>query len=563
MRSLFLFTIGPVKSFIENSRKGIDLYAGSSMLSELMREAVSWLGKREEVMILFPFHQMSGEALPNIPNRLVAEFADGSRMEQKAAAEQLTAYVKTCFRQRCSGLLETAGISDQGIGQARKQWEDFLEIYWIFEEYHPASHYSEVYQKMLAGLHEAKSIRTFSQSTEPWGRKCMRFPEYNAVFVKRSRDRRSNTMAYPHHTNPQYMYDITENDYLKYTVKEKEALSSIALVKRIYGMQRKDIYSIRNMLLESQIPGDLLSGSGLQDLGSEMRTMIANAVYDLENDNALPADEYRPEAVEMAGLLYQRMKENGIRLNSYYAVIKFDGDNMGEAFMLLKTVQEQQELSRRISRFACEAPGLIVRYGGLPVFAGGEDFLGILPLGSLFGCIGELRKTFCEIIERSFSVGISIAHLMQPLREVLYYADAMETQAKELPGKDAFAISIIKRSGETIIMPALSLPARAEQPHLNDVAGVVEMMKDEEFSRSMFFCISEQMKCFRQEEAKPDEALAKILLKCCIDHSAGDGKQISKEHLLEQLMRFYKHSQSVTEFLHIVDGIVFLSREVV
>lgn len=53
MKDLFLFTIGPVKEFIESSRKLMDLYAGSSLLSELMREAVCWngiSGKRRSIV---------------------------------------------------------------------------------------------------------------------------------------------------------------------------------------------------------------------------------------------------------------------------------------------------------------------------------------------------------------------------------------------------------------------------------------------------------------------------------------------------------------------------------
>ncbi len=562
MKSLFLFTIGPVKSFIENSRKGIDLYAGSSMLSEMMWEAVSWLSKTEGIKVLFPVDQKLNKEVPNIPNRLVAEFTDYTQDDLRTVAENLTVFVKTYFHQRCVDMLKVAGISVRGIQLAKNQWEDFLEIYWIFEDYTSLS-YSEIYQKLLAGIHEVKGIRPFSQSSEVWGRKCMRFPDYNAIFVKKYRSESNDKIVYPRHTNPEYLYDITDNTYLEYTVKEKEALSSIALVKRIYGMQRKDIYSIRNMLLESRIPNEMFAEAQIKTLGSEMRTMVANAVYDLENENVLEEDEYTLEAIAVAKDLHEKIRRTNIKLNSYYAIVKFDGDNMGEAFKQLKTVEDQQGLSERICSFAYEVPDIISRYGGLPVFAGGEDFLGFLPLNSLFVCIGELREKFYELTQRSFSVGISIAHLMQPMREVLNHADIMETHAKALSDKNAFAISIIKRSGDIVIMPAIKLTAEEGVPQLNLMVELIGMTKDSRFSRSMLFNISDHLKCFLVDEVKPEDSLTKILLKNCIFHSASDNEQFNKEYLLEQLMLFYKHSKNMEEFMQIVDGIAFLSKEVV
>lgn len=560
MKDLFLFTIGPVKEFIESSRKLMDLYAGSSLLSELMREAVCWLERMENVKILFPCVNGDHKNEPaNIPNRIVAEFTDYSQELKYETAGNLTDFVKCEFSRILLKLLDTAEIGRQGIELAQRQWEDFLEIYWTYEEYDSSS-YTETYQRMIAAIHEVKQIRTFSQTTEPWGRKCMLFPKYNAIFAKRSEHNGKNT--YPYHINPVYVCDITENHFLKYVVKPREALSSIALAKRIYGKIATDLYSTRYMLLARRVPDTLFNEAGIKNLENEQRDMLANAVYDLANGRTLDENEYPGEIIQRADCLYGLINQNGVKLSSYYAIIKFDGDNMGDAFKDLHTVDEQQELSRKISSFAYEVPVIIRKYGGLPVFAGGEDFLGFIPLDDLFECVSILREQFVHTIKRSFSVGISIAHLMQPLKEVMACVDTMEASAKSLPGKNAFSISIMKRGGTNVRMPAYKLVQEKTVPQWKNIEELVQILNASQCSKSMFYNIVQTLRCFSKERVKPADNLAEILLGDCVNHAELNDKQIDRRKLVETLMLFYKNSADIEDFLNTLDGIVFLSREV-
>ena len=55
---LFIFTIGPVQSFIAQARKTQDLYAGSQLLSDLIRYAVETARQKSaegEFELIFPF----------------------------------------------------------------------------------------------------------------------------------------------------------------------------------------------------------------------------------------------------------------------------------------------------------------------------------------------------------------------------------------------------------------------------------------------------------------------------------------------------------------------------
>jgi len=55
MKHLFLFTISPVQSFIAQARKTQDLYAGSRILSELMKFAHKYITDNDKnAEIIFP-----------------------------------------------------------------------------------------------------------------------------------------------------------------------------------------------------------------------------------------------------------------------------------------------------------------------------------------------------------------------------------------------------------------------------------------------------------------------------------------------------------------------------
>ena len=97
------------------------------------------------------------------------------------------------------------------------------------------------------------------------------------------------------------------------------------------------------------------------------------------------------------------------------------------------------------------------------MYAGGEDFLGVVPLNNMFLTIDLLRRKFKELVsdalreyvkddkELTLSMGICIAHYKSPLHHVLKLVRSMEKEAKEhRDEKNMFAIALMKRSGEML-----------------------------------------------------------------------------------------------------------------
>jgi CRISPR-associated protein Cas10/Cmr2, subtype III-B len=142
----------------------------------------------------------------------------------------------------------------------------------------------------------------------------------------------------------------------------------------------------------------------------------------------------------------------------YYAILHADGDAMGQAIDgLASDYKLHQEFSRQLDKFASSVRDIVESHWGALIYSGGDDVLALMPLHSLLSCAKELHSKFDEawsdfsalgdVPKPTLSIGIAIAHYMEPLSDTLNLARAAEKKAKSFPGKNALAITLSKRSG--------------------------------------------------------------------------------------------------------------------
>ncbi len=171
----------------------------------------------------------------------------------------------------------------------------------------------------------------------------------------------------------------------------------------------------------------------------------------------------------------------------YYAIIKFDGDNMGKwisgeiqefpkiSYVIHDECVEKLESSDRlrgildkklpvssalhlfISMNLCDfsqnkVPFIVDKNYGSLVYSGGDDVLAFAPVEYVFDMAKEIRIAFSEpeAMGRNAtgSAGIVIAHASTPLNFVLNKVREAERKAKlSYKDKDAFNITLIKGSG--------------------------------------------------------------------------------------------------------------------
>ena len=159
------------------------------------------------------------------------------------------------------------------------------------------------------------------------------------------------------------------------------------------------------------------------------------------------------------------------KLSDYYAIIYADGDNMSSILGDIDS-SKLKRFSKLCLDFTSLAAKKIKQYGGVTIYAGGDDLLFIAPLCSkeadakdnrisIFRLCKQLNEIFIESMKKlddnakvSLSFGISIAFVRSPLYEALNTARYMlfDNAKKINKDKNAIAISLSKASGQSLSM---------------------------------------------------------------------------------------------------------------
>ena len=156
--------------------------------------------------------------------------------------------------------------------------------------------------------------------------------------------------------------------------------------------------------------------------------------------------------------------------HKYICVVQADGDNVGKT---LTHPSLKDEMIRKISEallvFGNNASSEITNYGGLPIYAGGDDLLFIAPVVGkdgvhIFSLLEKLDKCFSGVsqivselglcdengqwINASLSYGLSIAYYKYPLYEILQDArKQLFVKAKGSRHKNTISWQLQKHSG--------------------------------------------------------------------------------------------------------------------
>ena len=156
--------------------------------------------------------------------------------------------------------------------------------------------------------------------------------------------------------------------------------------------------------------------------------------------------------------------------SEYYAVVNSDGDKVGTLLKdLCRGVDISQQpdwinsFSKACLKYAGKAAELVGNYGGMTIYAGGDDLLFIAPVHSLFSLCSELdemfKKTLKQVLKEvnllddsinvSLSFGVAVQYVKYPLYEALERARVQLYKAKESCG-NRLGIELVKHSGKTV-----------------------------------------------------------------------------------------------------------------
>jgi len=433
MKYLFLLTITPVQDFISQARKLKDLYGGSHILSEMSRVGIEY-AEEKGADVIFPQKEAGHNSYPN---RFLVEISFESEEELREFSTKISSTILDYFR----------NLNKPQTPKVSEHIEDFFQIYWSASEYN--GDYKDAFNEVEKRLAGAKNSRFFTQLGEV-GRKCSICGERNiAVYKKPMRfyiDSQSKDKA---------LIEAKKSD----NFINGEGLCGVCYSKRLIKVESFDStadIAIMNIPLEFREKHNYIQNDSQLFYEENL-----NKSFFEKNDIADLLNECQKEFQS-----FQKAIKGKYKQTSYYAVIMFDGDDMGKWLSGQKLNDQSRlkafhkDISSNLANFATKAKEILKEPKGMTVYAGGEDFLGFVNINNLFEVLKELNSEFNKLISEplkktytiidsfTFSTGVVIAHYKTPLGTVLSEARKAEKKAKKSSGKDAVCLTVLKRSGE-------------------------------------------------------------------------------------------------------------------
>lgn len=525
---LLLFTISPVQSFISQSRKTVDLYASSQILSKIINEAISTL--KTEIpnsVIIFPTRIND---LESSPNRFLAKvetdnaYQIGIKLEQKA---------QSTFSKIASDAYDFIKKNQTPMPEDySKQLLTFLITNWCFQKYIDDD-YKKTYLALEQELGALKNIREFQQLVEK-GVKCSLCGERNYIESKNFRNIES--------------------------VDENEELCGVCYTKRIH--KHKSFPSTATITLMSILHSSFFNtefdeykkkfkdSDEFQEKAKS--TNRKNALMKFEeqllyeenlNKDYFIKHRYEPllsnlpEIKESLQKLYRAIKKAKMKLPKYYALLMFDGDSMGKwlSGTNLKEKSDLEsfhiELSKRLSEFASSSWKYLDKPRGNAVYAGGDDFMGLVNLDYFTETLKCLREKFDEMVNIpleeyrkkdvniTFSAGVVIAYYKTPFSEVLKAAREAEKKAKTFDfEKNKLAICLQKHSGE-VENSILKWSFNNRISSLSIIEYITLQLKKDLFSNTFIFNLYKEFQPLLSENEEIDSKLVRAEIKRLVKKS--------------------------------------------
>jgi len=484
----FLMSIGPVKSFINDSRKAQDLFAGSSLLSNMCKDAIVLASEKFDnnfFELITPAviinNDFKNNTSPSIPNRFLVS-VKGDIEQLKKVAREIEKEIKADFS-------TIPGFNDDDLPSgAKEQLENHLDIRWVFHK--TTGNAQQDFMNINKTMAAIKNYKAFKPLNET-GRKCIVDGKRNVKFYRKT-DKETITTRKDGLLKKLYQPEdhviIIEPDDEKplkiWQLQKGEGVSAVTIKKRLFQNEPHQFPStvgIALMHIFKELKNDeafkafkckVQDGKGCK---GKYFTHSNDQLFYKENIPILFKKEGKENDIDKAITNHEKWSKNTkLPFTKYYALLRFDGDKLGDWFSgkYLKSgkdfIEYQKTLSTCIIDFADTIKNEITKEkaNGSVIYAGGEDFMVMANLHSLESVVSLIRKEFKEKIsdkmqdwvtkevgkstrEFTLSFGICIAHYKEPLQLVLDKTKKMEKLAKD-SGRKRFAMQISKHSGSQI-----------------------------------------------------------------------------------------------------------------
>ena len=473
-KRIILFSIGSVQNFIINSRKTIDLYNSSKILSQLIFKGISFFEKYNGKLLLPELEFENKLRSENIPNYFLLTYKNDA-----SVGSELEKYIKRCYLEMFLSCLKK-NFSEDVLENYKEQFSDqlnsSLDIYWVDYKLENeftvenSNEYKEIYDKMYKYLNSVKNVKKFSSTTEE-GRKCSICGKRNAIFVSPKINIRYK---------PQFKYSFKkykENGFFElldnlklnnimttnydrqkirenkkdnflceneknFYLKDNEILCAPCYLKRLYEYKRNlNIPSIAKIAVFHWLESTK-KDKKYQQYEKNFQKVFQKALQktrDLDKYESRYPEVWQSKAfsdVDDIDIRELKKSFNNLKnknVTKYYCIYRMDIDDLGKWMSgkykgdNKKSLYEYQfELSKQINNFfnyvRMESNKM---KDGLLVYAGGDDLMVLIPVYKIYDFIKMISEGFSNEVKKdsykniTYSQGIFITHYRAPLGEVI------------------------------------------------------------------------------------------------------------------------------------------------
>lgn len=454
-KNLILFHIGPVQEFIASGRRSRDFWFGSRMLSELSKAVCIRIEEEtESEALIYPYlppkENRSELDKASFPNHILVQTSFPQADLAKKAGEAIHARLAEL---RKDALARVKGEYAEKV--ATQQIENLPEFYWVsvplIEDYKASREMAEALlaaRKTTRDFKQVQGTQAYKSSLDGARESVIPEDQYVKRFdLEETRKKKTRKL------------------YENYHARRGEQLSGVDLLKRLGDPKNEPDFKSTSHVAATPF---------MEALGTTRIDELIREIIKIYGEFGWKVDE-----LDRGALLYEnrvsewvsetkdqreiRKKIDGVigkpKPSPYYALLAADGDNMGRLIDEQKSPQVHRELSKALSDFARRVPSLVEAHSGFPVYSGGDDVLAYLPLHRVLPCAENLEAEFKkklspfavhkndEFISATLSIGIVIAHHLEPLTEIVKMARDAEHEAKKLEGKNGLAVTLSKRGG--------------------------------------------------------------------------------------------------------------------
>jgi CRISPR-associated protein Cmr2 len=580
---LFIFSLGPVQSFIAQARKTQDLYTGSFILSELSRKAGHILELNNGKLI---YPQIKNRSIPNL---LVGRL-------KNTTLSDATKIMVDIVQKLVDQLIEWVNIAtNEGLNSDLVyQVKQLLESYWVV--YPVKQSYPNAYRELTSLLGSIKTLRRFGQAKER-GLKCSVCGSRNAIFFVGNQIPKNMKLD----THP-----IAVIDDSPAIIKKNERLCTLCFMKRkgkefLESNYDSEFPSVAKVALMNVL--EYLEKQH-QDLYNSYRKCFGRHFdWELLYETSLTKKYLEKNGYDVVSFedvkklqkqIVTHLHNDGKILSNYYALILFDGDDMGswvsgEHLADIEHLEEfQSKLTYHLGEYADSLDNIVKYPHGKLIYSGGDDIAAFVNLQHIFPVLSGIRKRFLEKIVMSdiaeikndrimtLSGGVCIAHRMTPLSSVLKWAKNMESESKKNPGKNSFTLGIMRRGGEiryTIQKWDYNLNGK-EVNTLSDIQTILHTLHEGLFSQSYLWYLINELESLRPIKKDPKEnnmirsEIQRLVSRSYslekkeseTDQEYEETRLLNIHSVTSALMNLYSSSET-SNFISLLDICLFLSKE--